>query len=188
MGSMLDDCNFNISSVVCPDYNPQSVLCLSCKYPDCVGCCKSAEDIVREVKIAQRIRERMNDCRKDKELYPCDPEKNTDCAKTSCYIKGGSCTETWHKEFAKDKIKVKDVTFFYNVDLLHRIIEGETDHVLLGFDFVKALRIGDKIKFIGKDTSCIVSIVSIKPKDINRNCDTQVKVVMKLKGELELEY
>lgn len=35
-------------------------------------------------------------------LYPCDPFKNTECPKTICYLKGGECHSTTHKEYAKD--------------------------------------------------------------------------------------
>lgn len=33
--------------------------------------------------------------------YECDPEKNTTCRKSACYINGGPCRITTHKEFRK---------------------------------------------------------------------------------------
>lgn len=33
------------------------------------------------------------------EIYICDPNKNVDCSKTSCYINGGYCSHTSKKEF-----------------------------------------------------------------------------------------
>lgn len=32
--------------------------------------------------------------------WPCDPEKNKACTKESCYINGGECRETYHREYA----------------------------------------------------------------------------------------
>lgn len=40
------------------------------------------------------------------ELWPCDPEKNTKCRKSSCYIYGGPCYMTKEMEFRK-MMKVK---------------------------------------------------------------------------------
>lgn len=39
---------------------------------------------------------------KDGPIYMCDPEKNTKCKKTGCYINGGGCRRTRRAEFAKD--------------------------------------------------------------------------------------
>lgn len=36
-------------------------------------------------------------------LFLCDPDKNVECRKTACYINGGRCECTHHKEFAKDE-------------------------------------------------------------------------------------
>ena len=33
--------------------------------------------------------------------YPCDPEKNTECSKTGCYINGGECRHTLNREYAR---------------------------------------------------------------------------------------
>ena len=41
-----------------------------------------------------------------KVLYPCDPSKNTECAKTACQTQ---CTMTAKKEFAKDGWKYSDL-------------------------------------------------------------------------------
>jgi len=40
---------------------------------------------------------------KDGPIYMCDPEKNTKCKKTGCYINGGGCRRTRHPEFAKEE-------------------------------------------------------------------------------------
>lgn len=40
--------------------------------------------------------------KKEGRIYMCDPEKNTVCEKTSCYINGGPCRRTRRAEFAKD--------------------------------------------------------------------------------------
>lgn len=34
-------------------------------------------------------------------FYKCDPEKNTECKKTDCYINGGMCDGTTHAEYAR---------------------------------------------------------------------------------------
>lgn len=34
-------------------------------------------------------------------LYNCDPNKNTDCSKKSCYLNGGPCNKTKLIEYAK---------------------------------------------------------------------------------------
>lgn len=38
-------------------------------------------------------------------LYLCDPEKNTDCKKTGCYLNGGYCYMTTKEECMADKNK-----------------------------------------------------------------------------------
>ena len=35
--------------------------------------------------------------------YPCDPEKNTKCSKTGCYINGGECRHTLNKEYRREE-------------------------------------------------------------------------------------
>lgn len=37
---------------------------------------------------------------KDKTYYYCDPFKNTECSKTSCFLRGGSCELTNKIEYA----------------------------------------------------------------------------------------
>lgn len=34
-------------------------------------------------------------------LYRCNPEKNTECRKTACYINGGPCEFTTKEEFGE---------------------------------------------------------------------------------------
>lgn len=41
-------------------------------------------------------------------LYECDPELNTVCKKTGCYINGGPCFCTQQPEFSSTKRKVDD--------------------------------------------------------------------------------
>lgn len=36
-------------------------------------------------------------------LYPCDPEKNTPCSKTNCFINGGECRRTTHKKYRREQ-------------------------------------------------------------------------------------
>lgn len=36
-----------------------------------------------------------------KTLFPCDPGKNKECSKSSCYINGGSCYQTNKLKYAK---------------------------------------------------------------------------------------
>ena len=35
-------------------------------------------------------------------LYPCDPDKNTECKKTSCFINGGPCNSTVDERFKNE--------------------------------------------------------------------------------------
>jgi len=35
--------------------------------------------------------------------YLCDPEKNTTCSKTGCYINGGECRHTLNKEYRREE-------------------------------------------------------------------------------------
>ena len=37
------------------------------------------------------------------DLYPCDPEKNTECPKTHCHINGGDCRLTTHRKYRRKK-------------------------------------------------------------------------------------
>ena len=41
-------------------------------------------------------------------LYECDPELNTECRKTGCYIIGGPCFCTQHPEYSSSKKIVPD--------------------------------------------------------------------------------
>ena len=34
-------------------------------------------------------------------LYACDPDKNTECRKTGCYLNGGECYQTKHLKYAR---------------------------------------------------------------------------------------
>lgn len=43
--------------------------------------------------------------RKKEETYPCDPEKNKDCGKQSCYLHGGPCRLTTNPKFQKTFLK-----------------------------------------------------------------------------------
>lgn len=36
-------------------------------------------------------------------VYECDPEKNTECTKESCFINGGPCHMTTYEELKKEK-------------------------------------------------------------------------------------
>ena len=38
-------------------------------------------------------------------FYKCDPNKNTKCKKTTCYIYGGNCELTSNSNYAKDASK-----------------------------------------------------------------------------------
>lgn len=40
-------------------------------------------------------------------FYKCNPAKNDMCPKTSCFINGGPCTQTKHKEFTDDPDHVR---------------------------------------------------------------------------------
>lgn len=42
------------------------------------------------------------------EFYKCNPEKNTECEKTNCYINGGDCECTTHKEYAVEDEQHED--------------------------------------------------------------------------------
>lgn len=35
-------------------------------------------------------------------LYKCDPAKNTSCKKSGCYVNGGPCKLTRHKEYREE--------------------------------------------------------------------------------------
>ena len=85
-------------------------------------------------------------------------------------------------------MRIKDATFFYNTNLLNNIATEKTHFVRLGEGFLKDLKIGDLVKFIGDHISCIVELVTIDGKDCNRNCGTTVKLIKIVKGELEIDY
>jgi hypothetical protein len=85
-------------------------------------------------------------------------------------------------------VKIKDAIFFYNANLLDKICREESNFVRVGYNFVKDLNVGDIIKFIGNQKSCIVEVADIEPKDINSNCGLSVKLIKIIKGELEIDY
>jgi len=38
----------------------------------------------------------------DRLIFVCDPEKNTECSKTDCYVTGGRCCLTFNEDFKCD--------------------------------------------------------------------------------------
>lgn len=50
------------------------------------------KSIVRDLQTLEELR-------KLPQLYLCDVNKNEQCTKTGCYINGGDCRHTTHKEF-----------------------------------------------------------------------------------------
>lgn len=38
---------------------------------------------------------------KEIKAYPCDPERNTECSKRSCYLHGGPCSKTTNPVYRK---------------------------------------------------------------------------------------
>lgn len=85
-------------------------------------------------------------------------------------------------------MKVKRATFFYNIHLLNRICSGESNYSLLNQCLADTLSVGDYIKFIGEETSAIVKVIYIDPKDCNGYCGTGVELLKVVPGELEIDY
>jgi hypothetical protein len=44
-------------------------------------------------------------------LFPCDPEKNTECNKRGCFINGGPCSKTRKLAFAKQPLTTVTMVF-----------------------------------------------------------------------------
>ena len=42
-------------------------------------------------------------------LFRCDPEKNTTCVKTSCYLYGGPCSYTTNKEYEMERCNMNEL-------------------------------------------------------------------------------
>lgn len=40
-------------------------------------------------------------------LYECDPDKNTECSKEACFVKGGECHLTSYPEYASKSEEVR---------------------------------------------------------------------------------
>jgi len=58
----------------------------------------------------------------NKPIYKCDPNKNKDCNKKSCYINGFDCSSTEYKQYAKEndinnssKSKRLKIIIYYNI-------------------------------------------------------------------------
>lgn len=49
-----------------------------------------------------------------KVLYPCDPNKNTECKKDSC---GDLCTLTEHRVYAKEGFLFKDLKIIHEKEI-----------------------------------------------------------------------
>lgn len=51
----------------------------------------------------------------DREIWMCDPRKNTECKKTGCYLVGGPCRCTTKEEYAltlfREKIKAPNIFY-----------------------------------------------------------------------------
>jgi hypothetical protein len=60
--------------------------------------------------------------------YKCDPNKNTECSKTFCYINGGDCCHTTNKEY---EVTMENEIRFY----LRNIKECMTVHSDDGDEF-----------------------------------------------------
>lgn len=85
-------------------------------------------------------------------------------------------------------MKVKRATYFYNTHLLNRICSGESNYAILGHCFADTFSPGDYIKFISEETSAIVKVTYIDPKDCNGYCGTGVELLKVVAGELEIDY
>ena len=64
-----------------------------------------------------------------KQLFECDPAKNTGCSKTNYYLNGGDCRLTHHAEFTKELPSMNDIKNMF--DLQRKLQER------LGTDFEK---------------------------------------------------
>ena len=62
----------------------------------------------------------------DEGYYLCNPKRNTSCSKEECFMNGGPCMYTCHKEFSKDipsnKEKAVDVLKSMDDDSLAEIL------------------------------------------------------------------
>lgn len=61
----------------------------------------------------------------DRMIYQCDPELNTECGKTACYLNGGPCEHTFHAEF-----RVADSEGIPESELLGEVIDDSPAEVI----------------------------------------------------------
>jgi hypothetical protein len=85
-------------------------------------------------------------------------------------------------------MKVKYVMFFYNHDLLSKIIHKETETFTSSDCDIKDMRAGDLIKLTGMHESCIVKFLNAGPKDCNGCQKVHIQLVKIVLGELEIDY
>lgn len=68
-------------------------------FGDCYAQCKKCKFEVEAENIYATVAE-WN--KKTQSLFKCDPNKNTKCKKTECFINGGDCRHTDKKEFSTE--------------------------------------------------------------------------------------
>ena len=75
------------------------------KHPECIHCghlaCKevpmTTEDLTPTSQSSDGV---LKSTASNKILYQCDPERNSSCAATGCYLNGGPCRHTTDPAFA----------------------------------------------------------------------------------------
>lgn len=66
------------------------------------------EDLVQTYDFCDECMSQLEFWLNTPEIFVCDPRKNQDCKKTSCYIHGGPCQMTLDKECAGEAKEEKE--------------------------------------------------------------------------------
>lgn len=66
-----------------------------------IECLENYDSLAKDFEGAVELIRKKNEKIKALTTYECDPNKNTLCRKSFCYVNGGECHRTSHKEFSK---------------------------------------------------------------------------------------
>ena len=102
-GHTLDKNNAELKEAIETILNQEEEECLHCGKGKASYCENCYQELIG---INAKLQTTINKY-KENSLFICDPDKNTKCKKTNCYINGGYCNKTTDIAFMKEKEKTE---------------------------------------------------------------------------------
>ena len=102
-GHTLDKNNAELKEAIETILNQEEEECLHCGKGKASYCENCYQELIG---INAKLQTTINKY-KENALFICNPDKNTKCKKTNCYINGGDCNQTTDIAFMKEKEKTE---------------------------------------------------------------------------------